>query len=157
MTNPPVERDIWRGVKVAAFVTLAGPPIGALLLLAAGTARVLYTNGIEQFALIDAASMVSLVVWVSVFGYVFGGLPALVTGVMLGVRAAKGQSSGALMTLAIVTVALLITAVVYRVLPFRSDPLGNVVALVGFLAPLAIASALVCRWFMIKIRLLRRI
>ncbi len=157
MTEPAANKEFWRGVKVAAFVTLVGPPVGALLLLAFGSARALYTNGIEYFAVIDAAAVVSVTAWVSVFSYVFGGLTAFLSGVMLGVRTAKGRASGALMTLGIVAVALLITAVVFRVLPFRSDPLGNVAALVAFLAPLAAVSALVCRWFMIKIRLLPRI
>lgn len=157
MTEPAANKEFWRGVKVAAFVTLVGPPVGALLLLAFGTLRVMLANGFASFASIDVEAVASVALWVSVFSYVFGGLTAFLSGVMLGVRTAKGRASGTLMTLGIVAVALLITAVVFRVLPFRSDPLGNVAALVAFLAPLAAVSALVCRWFMIKIRLLPRI
>lgn len=157
MSAPPVDRNIWRGVKVALFVTLAGPPIGALLLLALGTARVGLANGFGTLFEIGAAGLFSTVLWISMFSYVFGGVPALISGVALGFRAAKGQPSGVLVTLAIVAVALLMAAALYRLMPLRDEPAGNAFALVGFLTPLAVASALVCRWLMIKIRLLPRI
>ncbi len=89
----PVAGGRRRALVVGAFVTLAGPVIGALLIAVLSMLRggLGWTGGGLSQIVSDVASVVSMFV---VFGYIFGVVPALAAAVWLGWRTYRKGSFG---------------------------------------------------------------
>ena len=157
MTTPQADRDIWRGVKVAVFLTVVGPLTGGLIVLLLAFARTLLVEPAAFAQVFDISAIASIAGFVGLFAYILGGLPALVAGVMLGWLTAHRRHIGFGQMLVLAGIATGIAALIMELSIFNRDLQTSVLPLLILLLPLALVSAIVCRWLMIKFRLLPRI
>jgi hypothetical protein len=158
-TWPGTWPAIWHGIKVAAFATVVGPLIGTLIVMCFVALRVALTEWASPSGPSIAESVQSafgVAGFIVLFGYVFGGLPALIAGLMLGGRVATERPVSMTFTLLAALAALIPTGLVMYVLFFRDgpEPTGNVFAVIAFLLPLTVVSALICRYLMLRIGIL---
>lgn len=142
----------WRGLIAGLFIALVGPLIGTLLFMAIPAVRLAMSATSAAFSLSTLADVGSVLLFVLLYGYVFGGVPALLSGITLGWLTARAGTfgygasalTGALSGIAGgLSLALLIKS---------QDGLSPGMAV--FLFPFALISALMCRWLMGKIGLL---
>ncbi|HRK25500.1 MAG TPA: hypothetical protein PLQ11_11160, partial [Beijerinckiaceae bacterium] len=134
-----------RALAVGAFAELAGPPVGVWLILIPMAVR----NGVGADG---PLGIVSAIGGLTMMSYVFGGLPALVAAVVVGTityrRGRYGYGHA-------VSAAVLGTLAMSALLAVGdAKPADEFVSIAQGIAPLAVGSALICRWLTKRLGLL---
>lgn len=129
--------------KTVGVFTLAGPPIGWISMCVCATAMGILTGTTTAR---EIGTMFGGMIFGSVFSYLFGGVPALITGAFVGLFRHRLTSS--LSWLSCGVLGLFFTAVF--MLTFEFDGLGNI-GLKSVFNPLTYMggfAAVVCAWLM---------
>ncbi|MBL8566672.1 MAG: hypothetical protein JNM89_13230 [Hyphomicrobiaceae bacterium] len=126
----PVAGRVGRAVAVGAFVTLAGPVIGALLIAALSMFRggFGWSGGSLSQIAADVASVVYMFV---LFGYVFGVPPALAAAIWLGWRTYRKGGFGYIEAAVTGGLAPVVYAPFAPGAMFGLAPIGLFAALIG--------------------------
>lgn len=149
---PAPQRYPRRAILVALFVALAGPLIGVLTLLTLVLANTIAGMNYEDIALPDAGDLAQVVLFFSMFAYVFAGFSAVAAGVLLGWRTYTHGTFGYLFAMAVAAVATLVGTASLEFIVGRPDQ--AFFGMTIFFAPLSIAAAVIGRWLMAKIGIL---
>lgn len=133
-----------RAWRVGLFIVVAGPLIGTLLtfvvmLIANGWGR---EGAGKPFALVELLQVAAML---ALFGFIFGGLPALLSAAWLARRTFLRGGFGYLEAIATAVVATILGNVLFATMlgEFR-NPFTSGVSFV----PVGVASALVVRWML---------
>lgn len=149
---PSPERHPRRALIVAVFVALTGPLIGVLTLLAFTLARTIANIDYDDTSLPSLVDMVQVVLFFSLFAYVFAGSSSIVAGVLLGVRTYTHGTFGYPFALGVAVVSTVVgTALLELVV---GQPSQTFIGTAIFFTPFSIVSAVVGRWLMAKIGIL---
>ena len=143
------------GLRVGLFVALAGPLIGALLFLA-GLAAVnglgLLGQGGGQDGVMHRAGELSYAILL--FGFVFGSVPAVLSGIAAAVMTAwrGGFSSRAAVVISLASALPLPLISLYISAGQRQAEtptyIGGLSLFYGLVAIISVISALICRWLL---------
>lgn len=140
----PVLSPRQRAWRVGVFIVLVGPLIGALVMIAvmAGANGWGMATGSPATALLELAQAAAMF---AIFGYLLGGLPALLSAIWLGRRSARRGGFGYGEAIATAIVATILGNVLFATMlgEFR-NPFTSGVSFV----PVGVASALVVRWML---------
>lgn len=150
-----------RAVATLATFVLAGPPIGALIIVTPALVGLAGDAGPDPGAnSTSMQSFVGLLVFSVSLSYVLGGVQALLTGLALAAAVFRRGTVGVRDTL---TAALGASAIASAVilLSLRSDPASEgeagTAVMVLALSLLSLAAALVCRWLLARLGVLSRL
>ncbi len=158
----------WRAWRVGLFVTLAAPLIASILVYALLLINGLVTESPPTTILVPSqtydlpqtpnvfVTLFAILTMLVAFGYVFGIVPAALSGAWLGVRTLRsgGFSYGeAILTAASVTLVYGFAIAVRR--PELDDILGSLFASM-LLMVLTVPSALIVRWLLGRLGWLER-
>ncbi len=152
MTAPGPERYCGRALKVAAFVALVGPLLGAAFISAIIMWRAIAEAALDPTswsAVRDAGSVVMLVV---VFAYILAVVPSVLTAAVLGWRAYTHGTFAYGMALAVAGIATFAGTAVFDLLIHEPDK--SFLGLAMFLLPFALLSAVLGRWLMARLGIL---
>lgn len=129
--------------KTVGVFTLAGPPIGWISMCVAAMVMGIATGTASAH---EIGNLIGGMIFGSVFSYLFGGVPALVTGAVVGLF--RHRLTSPLSWLSCGVLGLLFTAVFILILDF--DGWGNI-GLKSLFNPLTYMggfAAVVCAWLM---------
>ncbi|NOT70263.1 MAG: hypothetical protein HOP09_02960 [Hyphomicrobium sp.] len=142
-----------RGLKVALFIALIGPLTGTLVFMAIPAVRLAMSATSAAFSLSTLADMGGVLLFVLLYGYVFGGVPALLSALLLGWLTARDGTFGYGASALAGAAGAIVGGAGLAVLIKSEDALTPGMAV--FLLPFALLSALICRWLIGKTGLLR--
>lgn len=132
---------LWRAVRAGAFVALAGPPVGSLLVVAPMTVRIVLAG--EPSADPWWREFAAFVLLSGVFSYILGGLHALLCGLWLGrLVYLRGSFSNA---------EAVVTAIGASLLASLAFALLGAVGTIPLQVVAALFAALVCRWLLLRL------
>lgn len=141
-----------RAILVALFVALAGPLLGVLTLLTLVLANTIAGMNYEDIALPNAGDLAQVVLFFSMFAYVFAGFSAVAAGVLLGWRTYTHGTFGYLFAIAIAAVATLVGTASLDMMV--GQPERSFFGMAMFFTPLSAAAAVIGRWLMAIIGIL---
>lgn len=145
------------GLRVGVFITLVGPLIGAVVfLIGLGSLNGFgFSEGSDGSSALGNA--LQLGYSVLVFGVIFGAMPALLSGIIVGVITAR---RGGFSNLTAIGVALA-GALALPVISFfasRGEPgtedaafFGSLSIFYGLIAVISVIAALACRWLLMRL------
>lgn len=143
-----------RGLAVALFVALIGPLVGTLAFLGIPLARMLVAAAGNGLPGLEAGSLATMALFLLIYGYVFGGVPAIVAGAALGWLTARRGNFGYGHALLIGALGGAVGGLVLGALVVSQQ--GVVPGMAVFLTPFAAAAAVICRWLMGIFRIVPR-
>ncbi|MEQ1653377.1 MAG: hypothetical protein ABL897_12875 [Hyphomicrobium sp.] len=152
MSAPDQQRFTARGLKVAAFIALAGPLVGTLVFSAVPAVRLTLSATSAAFSLSTLADIGGALLFVLVFGYAFGGLSAVLSAAVLGVLTARSGTFGYGIAALVGAGSGIVGGLVLGVLTQTQE--GFTPGLAVFLLPFALLSSLICRWLLERFGLL---
>ena len=154
-TAPVFDDRARRATKVAAFVTFAGPPIGAAAYLALIAVHSFATAAPDQSSTFELQTAVTIGGLIILFTYLFGGLPAFFSGLALARHVYVGGGPVTAMR-AIVTavVGTLLASVVLRAILMLGGP--RLPSIVFAMLPSALFSAIITLFLMRRLGLIQR-
>lgn len=141
-----------RAILVALFVALAGPLLGVLTLLMLVLANTIAGMNYEDIAWPNAGDLAQVVLFFSMFAYVFAGFSAVAAGVLLGWRTYTHGTFGYLFAIAIAAVATLVGTASLDMMV--GQPERSFFGMAMFFTPLSAAAAVIGRWLMAIIGIL---
>ena len=150
-TNSPA-RHPRRAVLVALFVALTGPLIGVLTLLTFVLARTIAGMSYADFAMPSVSDVTQVIVFFSLFAYVFAGFSAIIAGLGLGWRTYTHGTFSYLFAMVVAVIATLIGTASLELMVGRPDQ--AFIGMTIFFTPLSIVAAVFGRWLMLKIGIL---
>ncbi|MBR2536763.1 MAG: hypothetical protein IKE66_11900 [Hyphomicrobium sp.] len=139
-------------ILVALFVALTGPLIGVLTLLAFVLARTIARMNYEDIAMPNAGDLAQVVLFFSMFAYVFAGFAALVAGVLLGWRTYTHGTFGYLFAMAIAALATFVGTASLDMMV--GQPERSFFGMAIFFTPFSLVAAAIGRWLMVAIGIL---
>lgn len=148
----PPERHARRALLVALFVALTGPLIGVLAMLTLVLARTVAGLGYDEIKMPNIADVSQVILFFSLFAYVFAGWSAIIAGALLGWRTYTHGTFGYLFAIAVAVAATFIGT---ATLNFLVDQQGqSFLGMAMFLTPFSIVAAIAGRWILRRIGIL---
>jgi len=159
MTAPLAERHPLRAAAALAFVTILGPIIGSIPVYATFLIGALQSHGGEpavgpEMTKETISTVLQIMLFVTLFSYMFGGVQALLVGLWTGFRTWASGTMGYVETaFAAVLVSALVTVLFLAHEQSSGQNVGgntgfSSVGLAIYLGVHALFAALVCRWLM---------
>lgn len=148
----PTQRYPRRAILVALFVALTGPLLGVLTLLAFVLAHTIAGMNYEDIAMPNAGDVTQVVLFFSMFAYVFAGFSAVAAGVLLGWRTYTHGTFGYLFAMAIAAIATLVGTASLDMMV--GQPERSFFGMAIFFTPFSIVAAVIGRWLMAIIGIL---
>lgn len=141
-----------RAIFVALFVTLTGPLLGVLTLLAFVLARTIASMSHEDFAMPSVSDLMQVVMFFALFAYVFAGFAALVAGALLGWRTYTHGTFGYLFAMGVAVAATIVGTASLELMV--GQPEQSFIGMAIFFTPFSLIAAVVGRWLMARIGIL---
>ena len=142
-----------RAVIVAIAFAVIGPFVAATLLFA--PVAVMSVRRAEQLAVSDLpAGLLQLYAFFALWGYIIGGLSALLAGVALGARTLRSGTFGYGETVAVSVAAAVAGSVIALSSSSSANSFATVAGLLLWLVPLGVVSGLICHFILARLRVL---
>ena len=154
MADDSMEDRKKRAIRAALFTVLAGPPIGCLLFFGGVVAFRSSEKGVHQFDSLQLVDLLDFTGVVTLFSYIFAGLPVLIAASVIARDILRFGNIGYIRTTFIAVASTLAgTLLLVGVLALGAsdgEPKSDMLRVLTLFIPLSAASALVCRWLMDK-------
>lgn len=145
-TNASHGPNARRALKTAAFIAVVGPLMGTLVVLLIPFASTALQATAETFSLSGLSEIAGLLLFVGLFGYVFGGLPALTAAAILGRIVWRHGTFGYGMAMLVGALSGLVGGLLLTYATQSESGFSPGFAV--FPIPFSAASAMICRWLM---------